>query len=50
MTWKEVEAGLLKQIETVMAEDISPWDTNDFRNMTVAAAIAHDKAKDEKED
>lgn len=48
MAWKEVEAGLLEQIETAMAEDINPWTTIDFRNMVIAAAIAHEKAKDEK--
>lgn len=49
MTWKELEEDLLANIDTIL--DRESFDSaKGLLQLVTAAAIAHDKAKDEKED
>ena len=49
MTWKELEEDLLENIDTILDRD--GFDSaKAMLQLVTAAAIAHDKAKDEKED
>ncbi len=49
MTWKYLEMDLLKNIDTIL--DRNSFDSaKDLLRLVTAAAIAHDKAKDEQEE
>ena len=48
MTWKDLEMDLLENIDTIL--DRNSFDSaKDLLHLVTAAAIAHDKAKDEQE-
>lgn len=48
MTWKDLEMDLLENIDMILDRNSSN-NTKDLLHLVTAAAIAHDKAKDEQE-